>query len=130
MSPTEFDPRLHQQVMGLGALGVIGIAGMALGYRLLMEKGQGMRGAIGFINRIFAFALAFAILVLLILFAVCFLALVIAAQVASPFAQCIGEAKDLWGFVAHSSITGIPTILLLGLMIYFGRRARRQEVSR
>ncbi|GAC1040849.1 hypothetical protein [Rhizobium sp. No.120] len=81
-----------------------------------------MQAGIGFINRIFAFTLAFALLALLILLAVAFLALVTAAQVVCPFAQCTGEAQDLWGYAALSSIAGIPTILLLALMFYFGRR--------
>lgn len=81
-----------------------------------------MLAAIGVINRIFAFALAFAILVLLILLAFAFLALLVTAQVVCPFAQCIGEAQDLWGYAALSSIAGIPTILLLALMLYFHRR--------
>ena len=81
-----------------------------------------MQAAIGFINRFFAFALAFAILGLLILLAVAFLALATAAQVVCPFAQCTGEAQDLWAYTVLSSIVGIPTILLLALMLYFHRR--------
>lgn len=81
-----------------------------------------MQAAIGFITRIFAFTLAFAIVAFLVLLAVAFLALVTTAQVVCPFAQCIGEAQDLWGYAALSGIAGIPTILLLALMFYFHRR--------
>jgi len=81
-----------------------------------------MQAAIGFINRIIAFTLAFAIMAFLILIAVSFLALIVAAQVVCPFAQCIGEPQDLWGYAALFGIAGIPTILLLALMFYFGRR--------
>ncbi|NEI70128.1 hypothetical protein GR212_11145 [Rhizobium lusitanum] len=81
-----------------------------------------MLAAIAFINRFLAFALAFTILAILILLAVAFLALVVTAQVVCPFTQCIGEAQDLWAYAAFSSIVGIPTILLLGLMFYFHRR--------
>ncbi|MGY5779063.1 hypothetical protein [Rhizobium sp. LEGMi135b] len=81
-----------------------------------------MQAAIGFINRIIVFTLAFAILALLILIAVVFLALIVAAQVVCPFAQCIGEPQDLWGYAVLFSIAGIPTILLLALMFHFHRR--------
>ncbi|NTG71703.1 hypothetical protein G6M02_00030 [Agrobacterium rhizogenes] len=81
-----------------------------------------MLAAIGFMKRIFAFTLAFAILAILILLATAFLALIVAAQVVCPFAQCTGEAQDLWGYAALSSIVGIPTILLLALMFHFHRR--------
>ncbi|MDK4713628.1 hypothetical protein [Rhizobium sp. CNPSo 4039] len=81
-----------------------------------------MEAATRFINRIMALTLAFAILALLILLAVAFLALVTTAQVVCPFAQCTGEAQDLWAYAVLSSIVGIPVILLLALMFYFGRR--------
>ncbi|SCB41681.1 hypothetical protein [Rhizobium multihospitium] len=81
-----------------------------------------MQAAIGFINRIFAFTLASAIMAFLILLAVAFLALIATAQIVCPFARCTGEAQDLWGYAALSSIAGIPTILLLALMFHFRRR--------
>ncbi|OEC99684.1 hypothetical protein [Rhizobium sp. YK2] len=81
-----------------------------------------MAAAIRFINRIMAFTFAIAILALLILLAVAFLALVTTAQVVCPFAQCTGEAQDLWAYAVLFSVVGIPVILLLALMFCFGRR--------
>lgn len=81
-----------------------------------------IRAAVSFIKATLALATAFMILVLLILIAVAFLALLVTAQWVCPFAQCSGEATDLWAFAAFSSVVGIPTVLLLLLMIYYGRR--------
>ncbi|OEC94399.1 hypothetical protein [Rhizobium sp. YK2] len=82
-----------------------------------------MQAAMGFMKRILAFTVAFAILALLVLLAIAFLALIAAAQVVCPFAQCTGEAQDLWAYSVLSSVVGIPTILLLGLMFYLHRHS-------
>ncbi len=83
-----------------------------------------MRAALNFVKAAVALTVALAILALLLLIALAFLVLVILAQVTCPFMQCDAPNSDIWAFTGYFGMFGVPTILLLLMMMISYRRAR------